>query len=244
MKIPRQMALALALTLAPGIAFATGGITGTSHDFVGTGTAPTAGLCTYCHTPHKAQSTRLLWNHTMSANTFSWTDASTTTGGTNLPSIAPAYSGASVRCLSCHDGTVAIGDVSWFGEGKPAPLSNQMLTGEFQITSGTTASDLKGNHPIAVPYPYGDAANTYNGITTGAGVALTEFKADPTASGIRLFTDTGSGMVGGATALKTGIECSSCHDPHNGATATGDLFLRGNMTGSDSNYICNKCHTK
>ena len=44
------------------------------------------GVCTFCHTPHRAVQTRLLWNHTLSQNTFEW-DVTTTTGGTPFPTI-------------------------------------------------------------------------------------------------------------------------------------------------------------
>lgn len=266
MKMSSRITMGLAaLALAPGVSFgqaAGAGLALTPHDFfggpAGGGANTTAvGICTFCHTPHKAQSTRLLWNHALSANSFSWSDATTTTGGTNLPTILPAYQGASVRCLSCHDGTVAIGDVSWFKEqpwsgGALNPTlmgaAPNQINNEFVITGGGLGgNDLKGNHPIAVPIPFANAANTYNGNTTGAQVALAEWQADPSALGIRLFNDAGAGSISaGAVAAKTGIECSSCHDPHNGAgvPATSDFFLRGELTGNDTTYICLKCHKK
>jgi hypothetical protein len=223
------------------------------------------GLCTFCHTPHKAQSTRLLWNHTLSGNTFQW-DVPSTTGGTTLPHIQPTYQGASVRCLSCHDGTVAIGDVSWFKEGAAngAAALNQNTTAnipgqgtatsasisaakvEFQVADAT--GSLAGNHPVAVPFPFHNSASVYNNIPTGSQVDTDEWQNDPTALGIRLFTDTGAnGIVAGATAGQTGIECSSCHDPHNSPKSvpqTSDFFLRGNYFGNDTAYICLKCHKK
>lgn len=239
------------------------GLAMTLHDFTiadgqpgGAANSTEVGLCTFCHTPHKAQSTKLLWNHVLSANSFSWSDASTTTGGTTL-AIDKTYQGASVRCLSCHDGSVAIGDVAWFAEQprsgattlNPNKIGTDLLGAvapqEFQIATAT--GDLKGNHPIAVPFPYNNNSSTYNGVPTGNGVVLSEWQPDPTTSGIRLFTDDGSGHItAGVTAGKTGIECSSCHDPHNGKTVPGtsDFFLRGNYTGSDSNYLCLKCHKK
>jgi len=264
-----KLFVAAMIAVAPAVAFgqtAGGGLALTPHDFVNgplTGNTQPVGLCTFCHTPHKAQSTRLLWNHILSANTFSWSDATTgTTGGTTLPAIAPAYKGASVRCLSCHDGTVAIGDVAWFAEsprpgGSPATTTlnaTKMGTApnqnnnEFVITGGGTGgNDLKGNHPIAVPFPLNNAANTYNGITSGAAAVLSGWNTSAGTNGIRLFHDAGTGDIqAGAVAGKSGIECSSCHDPHNGkdVPSTSDFFLRGNYTGADVNYICNKCHAK
>lgn len=218
------------------------GIAGTSHDFSAKGGG--VGLCTFCHTPHKALSTLLLWNHTLSSNTFAW-DATTTTAGTTFPTFkGDTYKGPTAKCLSCHDGSVAVGDIAWFREGKPSVLdSTKHDSGEFNIAS--TTGSMKGNHPVAMPYPYNNAKNTYNGVTTGNAAILTEWQADPTASlNIRLFNDDGSGNIsGGVVAAKTGLECSSCHDPHNKASVE-DLFLRGKLTGSDTTYICMKCHIK
>ena len=255
----KHAVLALAaFALAPAVSFGQGmtagtGLAGSIHDFVGgaglPGNTQPAGLCTFCHTPHKAQSTKLLWNHTLSASTFSWSDATSTTGGTVLPTIAPAYQGASVRCLSCHDGTVAIGDVSWFSEG-PKVLNTSTMGGVYAqgvlTGGGTGGGDMKGNHPVAVPFPFGNVAGLYNGITTGTGVDTSEWQANPTSTGIRLFTDAAGSITAGATPGKTGIECSSCHDPHNGKTVptTSDFFLRGDMTGNSATYICLKCHKK
>jgi len=265
-----RLSLALGgLLLAPVIALAQGGasvpgggIAGTVHDFNNGAAVQNAavGLCTFCHTPHKAQQSRLLWNHTLSANTFSWSDATSTTGGTTLPAITPSYTGPTVKCLSCHDGTVAIGDVSWYKEQPnhganaldPSKIGAGNLIGsvsdtgvsEFQIA--TAGGDMKGNHPVAVAFPFGNAPSTYNATTTGASALLSGWQADPQSLNIRLFTDNtgvGSDIVAGATAAKTGIECSSCHDPHNKASVE-DLFLRGSLVGNDTTYICQKCHNK
>lgn len=205
------------------------------------------GLCTYCHTPHKAQSTLLLWNHTLSSNNFHW-DVPETTAGTTLPVIpGQTYNGSTAKCLSCHDGTVAIGDVALFFETEGIVLDTKTMHDVeelFVIPSGDGGASLAGNHPVAVPYPYQNVANTYNGVTTGAGAQLDEWRANPQNFGIRLFTDDGSGNIhAGPTAGQTGIECSSCHDPHNKQTVD-DLFLRGMLAGSDTNYICLKCHDK
>ena len=243
------------------------GLIGSSHDFVtGTGSSTVkngAGLCTFCHTPHKAKSTLLLWNHTLSSNTFQW-DVAATTSGTALPGFTGnAYNGPSAKCLSCHDGSVAIGDVGWFSEASHTG-SNAISTftvgnagapvydtnGNVQAGSNSkqvgAGGNLSGNHPVAIPYPFNGAPNVYNGSTTGAQLAADEFVGDPTANNIRLYSDVGGGaIVGKTTPGQTGIECSSCHDPHNKASR-GDFFLRGSLVGADqpSGYICLQCHIK
>ena len=65
---------------------------------------------------------------------------------------------------------------------------------------------------------------------------------------IRLFNDDGAGnMVAGVIPGKTGIECSSCHDVHNGARAKDVMLLTGMLSGADRSqggYICTQCHLK
>ena len=54
-------------------------------------------------------------------------------------------------------------------------------------------------------------------------------------------------MTAGVTPGKTGMECSSCHDVHNGARTKDLLLLTGLMSGSNrapGGYICTQCHLK
>ena len=221
---------------------------GTPHDFAGrsVGGGLTTGTCTFCHTPHKAFATQLLWNHRLSTNNFSW-DATTTTAGTPYPTFkGDTYKGPSAKCLSCHDGSVAIGDVNWFNAGNPGVIDNTKITGARQIATAT--GGMAGNHPVAMPFPFNNAASTYNSKTTGAGAYLDEWVADPTTNLIRLFNDDGAGNIAaGPIVAKTGIECSSCHAPHNRKVAD-QLFIRGKLGGNTASgtdaYICFRCHAK
>ena len=245
------------LVFAPAVAFAApgDGLIGSDHDFAsGTGShtaSQTVGLCTFCHTPHKSQSTLLLWNHTLSTNTFTW-DVAKTTAGTTFPSIAGGtYKGPTAKCLSCHDGSVAIGDIAWYKESAYSGgtgMSTFKMDAEPSHQVGPGGA-MKGNHPVAMPYPYGQAMNTYNGQRTGSGAVLTEWQNDPTTltqANIRLFNDDGTGNISpGVAAAATGIECSTCHDPHNKA-AKDEMFLRGMISGSTQadGYLCLQCHKK
>ncbi len=261
------------------------GLLGTNHDFAsGSGNqipnalgAGQVGLCTYCHTPHKALATKLLWNHTLSSNTFSW-DVAATTAGTTFPTVVGnTYKGPSTKCLGCHDGSVAVGDIAWYKEQAwptPSALVNYATAASATLPSsgavlstfkmgnldGTGSStnqfligpsgNMAGNHPVMMPYPFNNSGSTYNTSTTGAQIVLTEWQADPTqnqtTAHIRLFNDDGSGNItAGAVAAKTGIECPSCHDPHN-KQAVDNWFLRGMAQGSTQadGYICLQCHIK
>jgi len=223
------------------------GIERTGHDFsLRSGNSQPVGVCTFCHTPHRALQTRLLWNHTLSANTFTW-DVATTTGGTNFPTITSTWQGSSKYCLSCHDGSVAIGDVAWFRQasrtGAAAINATKHDSGPFQIASVT--GSMAGNHPVAHPFPFSGVASTYNGTTTGAAAVLSGWQPDPTASGVRLFVETGGNVAAGTAVGRTGIECSSCHDPHNGTAVVDSYFLRGKISGGSADgYLCLKCHRK
>jgi len=171
-----------------------------------------------------------------------------------------------VKCLSCHDGSVAIGDIALFAETprtgtgalNTTQLSNPALgaagsTLEFQIAGANgTAGSMNGNHPVGVPYPTSGGA--YNGIVTGTGINVSEWLTNPVqvnnaTSNIRLFTQDTTGVhaiaPGTTVPANVGVECSSCHDPHN-KQATDDFFLRGHLAGNTTadGYICLQCHQK
>jgi len=236
------------------------GLTASIHDWSATGahankhvyTSPEGyaytgvGQCTYCHTPHHAQSTLLLWNQKLSSNTFSW-DVPATTAGTNFPQFSGlTYKGATAKCLSCHDGSVAVGDFNLYNEtgesqGTPNPFLTFHISGAAQIATAT--GSLAGNHPVAMPYPYQQQQNTYNGVTTGSGFIPAQWQSTPV-SPVVLYNDDGSGdITAGPVTGKSGMECSSCHDVHND-TAVDNYLLLGTLNGSDTNYICLKCHIK
>lgn len=242
MKTLKLIVVCAIVGLAPVLAWAGpgSGIAFTEHDF--SSSSGGVGLCTFCHTPHRALQTQLLWNHTLSTNTFSW-DVASTTAGTTFPTFkGDTYTGPTAKCLSCHDGSVAVGDIAWWDGGKPVFDSSWKigLTDKHNVGGG---GSMKGNHPVAMPYPYLQNPNTYNGVTTGANAELSEWQSNPTPLNIRLFNDNAGFITAGAVATKTGIECSSCHDPHNKAS-TDDYFLRGTMKGTSTAYICLQCHVK
>ena len=61
-------------------------------------------ICVYCHTPHRARTTAgVLWNREESTATYTQYQSS------SLKAIVGQPTGASKLCLSCHDGTIALG---------------------------------------------------------------------------------------------------------------------------------------
>jgi len=210
----------------------------------------TIGLCTKCHTPHQAKSVNLLWNHTLSAIQYAWDVPATTAGTTYAKFNGDTYKGSTTKCLSCHDGLLASTDGMWFnrqstsGSKYVAPAGS--LNSGHEVSEGTNMSK---SHPVAMPYPVNGVSNMYNFVSNGAQIAPSEWVADPMATnGIRMFNDDGAGnIVAGTVAGKSGIECSSCHDVHNGARTKDQLLLTGLLTGSSrapGGYICAQCHLK
>lgn len=208
------------------------------------------GLCTKCHTPHQAKSTNLLWNHTLSTANYSW-DVPFTTAGTNYATFkGDTYKGPTTKCLSCHDGSIASTDGMWFNRQSVAGAKYVAPAGT--LNSGhevaSTTGGMAGTHPVAMPYPFMNAGGSYNFSTIGADAALDEWVADPKALGIRLFKDDSTGNItAGTSPGKTGIECSSCHDVHNGSRVKDALLVTGLLTGSSTaagGYICTQCHKK
>ena len=150
------------------------------------------------------------------------------------------YKGPTTKCLSCHDGLLSPVD-GWYG------ASASFAYGAGHSVSG--GGNLSETHPVAMPYPINGAPSTYNYVRNGLYLASTEWVADPMATnGIRLFNDDGSGnIVAGVAPGRTGIECSSCHDVHNGPRAKDQMFLAGLIGGSDhgpGGYLCAQCHLK
>ncbi len=219
-------------------------VDGSKHDFSGRDAGDKrSGVCTFCHTPHRAIRTNPVWNHTLASNVYRWSKL-TTNGGTPYPTITTSWPGAAPLCLSCHDGSKAIGDLAWFnGESWVGrPIDDDNHNGD-NVQIGTATGDLTNNHPISFPYPFAGAASTYNGVTTASAALSQGWRADPTASGIRLFRQVGGLVIAGTAVGATGIECASCHDQHdNPANVEDDYFLRGSTDARDQNYICTKCH--
>lgn len=213
-----------------------------------------AQLCIFCHAPHKPLTQALIWNHTASKNAgFGFLANSKTALGTPLPMTGTnPISPASKKCMDCHDGSVAIGDVANSGGGVAGiiPLledgantvAGRMATlGSYTIGSG---GNMDRNHPVSIPYA-GRGSTTYNGLTSrasigqtiGAYVAVTA-NGCMSPSGLCTVAPTNGTAINlyGSSASNAGIECSSCHSVHDD---TNGHFLRVSNVGS---ALCLSCH--
>ncbi|PKO62796.1 MAG: hypothetical protein CVU24_02455 [Betaproteobacteria bacterium HGW-Betaproteobacteria-18] len=137
------------------------------------------GLCVFCHTPHNANPTRALWNRTLSESTYTLYTSTTLKATLNQPT------GSSRLCLSCHDGTLAMGTLLRPPGGVQPTFDQEKLTG-----TGVLGTDLSDDHPISF---------TYNSDLAAARGEL----VDPIGAPKALHLDM-SGQV----------QCTSCHDAH------------------------------
>ncbi len=269
-RIKRSTQVLLALALTAGFTgLASAGIAGSKHDLTTTGTAQGTGtgdkVCVFCHTPHGSNTAAPvpLWNKVLSAPT-AYTQYSTL----QVPSFdsgeAPVGS-VSLACLSCHDGTQAMDVViNAPGSGGYNATGAEIETlGTVVQMTGTPipvlGTDLTNDHPISIQYAAGGAlAADPDGVFAGT-LGDPDFRpphkatvnlnpvwwvdSEATPSGTREKTDMILYTRNDLGAVEPFVECGSCHDPHNNATAgVGSVeFLRIANTNSQ---VCTACHIK
>ena len=226
-------------------------------------------ICVFCHTPHGATAELTpLWNRRLSSATYipytsSALDANILQGTLDQPG------GSSKLCLSCHDGTLAVGNVNVLNGASSAVPGTQTiemlgtdLSGVISPGSGEQTGytrnigvDLTNDHPISVSYTSAlaardgelrmvDAQQKYPaGLGSIIGVRTIGLK--PKAP----LEQTGAGGTGQ-------IQCGACHDPHlreTDITEGNQKFLRLNRFQSAQPSLlfnvagdinCIACHDK
>jgi predicted CXXCH cytochrome family protein len=138
--------------------------------------------CTFCHAPHSGLGGNTpLWNQKLSTKTYTpYTSTTYSQQGNTQPTLGVTSS----LCLSCHDGTVGVGQSAAYG---PLPTIGSLNSVD---SFGTT---LTGSHPFSLVTPLKDAPSLV------ASLAAQGVTADPT---------------GAVKLVNSNIECTSCHNPH------------------------------
>lgn len=129
------------LSVCSGVA--TAQISGTSHDFsLDSGETR---VCVFCHTPHNANPATPLWNHKLSSEVYALYPgpASDPKSSLERDPIQPEIGSSTKLCLSCHDGTIGIGD--YFGSQE----SIGYVSGDALIAD-TLNRDLSNDHPVSI----------------------------------------------------------------------------------------------
>ena len=183
----------------------TGNVTAVSQDQV----------CVYCHTPHGAANfpgsplwNRQLSNQTYTVYTSSSLDAEDIMGQLDQPG------GSSRLCLSCHDGTLAIGTVGVLGGqqnvtiGMAGTDADGSMPPGAGVQTGITrdlSTDLSNDHPISLNYDSA-LAGADPELRNPASAAHIGIRSP----GFRPPVPLESTGANGAAQ----IQCATCHDPH------------------------------
>ena len=172
-------------------------------------------ICVYCHTPHNAAGAAPLWNRPTPTGPYRMYD-----DGTAMP-MDPQPTGNSLRCLSCHDGTIGLDGVLIPPSSFSGPIWGERIDECEGCHSGGNPdggidwegvwldTDLRTQHPISIVY---DPTLT-SGFRTVAEVQ---------ASGLQLYNGK--------------VQCMTCHEPH---TQQFRPFLRISNAGGQ---LCSACH--
>ncbi len=136
-------------------------------------------ICIFCHTPHNSAPKGPLWNRSDPGSNYTLYNSST------IQAVIGQPDGSSILCLSCHDGTIALGSVL----SRPTPIS--FAGGITTMPSGNTnvTTDLANDHPVSFIYNSALAAadgELVDPVNISWPVVLENYK----------------------------LQCTACHDPH------------------------------
>lgn len=200
-----------------------GTIIGSAHDFSASGWSG-GEICVACHTPHNSDTSVAdapLWNHAVTTQVFTMY-----TGPGTMDAISDAQpTGTSKLCLSCHDGATALDS---FG----GNVGTIFMGGTPAV--GGDAESLTNDHPISITY---DAALS----VTDPGLH------DPAVTAVTIGLGGDKERTGTIdTVMLSGgkVQCSSCHDVHNGAVGPGTNFIPLLKVSKAASAICLTCHNK
>jgi predicted CXXCH cytochrome family protein len=137
-------------------------------------------VCSFCHTPHRAIPQTPLWSHELSTATYIPYSSSTAKATFGQPT------GSSKLCLSCHDGTVALGMV----RNRTQPIEMQSNITTLPVGASNLRTDLSDDHPIS--FIYDSALASANGQLKDPGTLIDKVRLDH----------------------NNQLQCTACHDPH------------------------------
>lgn len=218
---------AAALFILAGPAHA--GVAATKHNLSTSGggdlTSNNTEICVFCHTPHSAlvNGQIPLWNQQLSSHAGYGVYTSATFDATAEEVAADlANATATNLCLSCHDGTVAVGSFNRASSLQPDLVwtdpTNVLDTNGFMQSGALLGTTLQDDHPVNFLYSESTAAD-------GTALVATTVVA-------------GREVVGSLPLFDGKVQCASCHDPH---SSDFPAFTRVSM---DASNLCTTCHVK
>lgn len=226
-------------------------------------------ICAFCHTPHGAtpELKAPIWNRQLSQATYIPYD-STSLDATDLGQPG----GKSKLCLSCHDGTIALGTINVLNRtdhlDQPIAFTGTSSSPAGSIPEGLGSTtgftrrlgvDLTNDHPISFTYDSAQAARDgelYDPIVPHQRVYERTRISAPEAPQPAMPQGNYLPLERDASGAGPKLECITCHDPHIRSDVPGEniKFLRANRFQSatpvenqfDGNrdIICLACHEK
>ena len=213
-------------TLGPGVTGTSLTIAGLPHNFSGQtwNTYVDMGhggqICQPCHTPHNANisvTIAPLWNHQFTTATYQMYTSVRGTAGT----MSAVIDGTSKLCLSCHDGSVALGA---FG-GQAGGITMQ----GYNNGLANFGTDLRNDHPVSVDYNL-CVTNGWGGLK-----ATSSLYSTYTSPGVYGIT---TKAVSTKLDANGKVQCTSCHGAH-----SNKLGYQMSMS-NEGSQICLICHSK
>ncbi len=174
-------------------------VAGTAHNLSASGPGTVKAtteqeICIFCHTPHNASMVQPLWNRMMPVGAYKVYSSN------SLHAVPGQPTGSSKLCLSCHDGTIALGSV--LSRNQPIAMAGGITT--LPAGKSNLGTDLSDDHPIS--FKYDSALATKNLKLKDPSQLPPEIKLDKSQE----------------------LQCTSCHDAHN--NQFGKFLVMDNST--------------
>jgi predicted CXXCH cytochrome family protein len=201
-------------------------------------------ICVFCHAPHNATAVQPLWNRSLPTGSY------LIYGSRAMDAIPGQPTGNSKMCLSCHDGTIALGAVNSMS--MPISMSGGVST--MPAGHANIGTDLRDDHPISFRYDStlaGRDLRLRNPSTLNSSLKLdsnselqctTCHDAHNNIYGKFLVMQNAASQLCvschsmGTTNVTGHSDCNACHQPH--AAPSGPYLLRA----SNATDTCLKCH--
>ncbi|MFO0829375.1 MAG: cytochrome c3 family protein [Phycisphaerales bacterium] len=221
----------------------------TPHNLSASGPGPVRAateneVCIFCHAPHNSSPVRPLWNRAMPGDAYSIYTSRSLDANPGQPT------GTSKMCLSCHDGTIALGAV--ISRGAEIQMSGGVTT--MPEGHGRIGTDLRDDHPIS--FRFDSALAAHDPRLKSPASLPQEMKLDQNQElqcttchdahnnrygNFLVMQNTRSQLCMachnvGRTTITEHSNCNACHQPH--TAPSGPYLLRGRTI----TETCTRCH--
>ncbi|MBK7404378.1 MAG: hypothetical protein IPJ41_07005 [Phycisphaerales bacterium] len=201
-------------------------------------------VCIFCHTPHNSAPIRPLWNRSTPVDGYRIYTSRALDADPGQPT------GASKMCLSCHDGTIALGAV--LSRTTPIPMAGGVTV--MPAGASNLGTDLSDDHPISFRFDSSlaakdphlkDPALLPEALRLDANGELqctTCHDAHDDSRGMFLVMHNNNSELCmachqvGTTTITEHQDCNACHQPH--TAPSGPYLLRG----LNATETCLRCH--